>query len=91
MKSLGTKLRKEKYLQYTRRNKVPETSNLSHLEIIGLDILFPLNIDPTNSSTSNKDVNVYLNGDVTNVSVKVMVYISLSELIEIPSQKERDT
>jgi len=77
------KLRKDKYLQYTRRNEVPKTSQPEPPRKNWTSYSLPY------SSTSNKNVNVYLNVNVTNVLAKVMVFVPLSELIEIPSQMEK--
>jgi len=83
------KPRKERYLQCTKINKSPNNSQLETPRNNRTIYPLPLNIDPTPPTTSNKNNDVHLNVDVTNVLAKVIVHIPLSELIKIPSQMDK--
>jgi hypothetical protein len=74
-------LRKEKYIQYSRRNKAHEApqTNDSQPPPKLTRYPFPLNTNPTPPSTSHKNDDIQLNVDVTNVLAKINVlYPSLS-------------
>ena len=85
-------LRKDKYLQYSRRNKACEASQLDDSQPPPRKWTrypLPLDTNPTPPSTSHKNDDVYLNVDVMNVLAKVIILVPLTKLIKIPSQMDK--
>jgi len=85
-------IRKDKYLQYTRRKKSLEDSEPIDSQTPTRKWTrypLPLGTNPTSPSTSHKNDDFQLNVDVRNVLEKVNVHVPLSELIKIPSQMDK--
>jgi len=79
-------LRKEKCIQYYKRNKVrvaPQTNDSQPPPKL------TRNINPTPPSTSRKNDGIQVNVDVTNALAKINVHVPLIELIKICLQMDK--
>jgi hypothetical protein len=85
-------LRKDKYLQYSRRNKAPKVSqpyDFQHPPRNWIRYHLPLDTNPTPPSTPHKNDDFQLNVGMMNILEKIDVHVPLYELIKIPSQKDK--
>jgi hypothetical protein len=90
MRNLRKILRKREYLTYSRRKKAPETSP-SDPKPPHKWTRYPLPLD-TNTSpqpTLPKNDDIDLNIDMTSVLEKINVHVPLTEIMKIPSLRDK--